>query len=103
MSEDSKDTGTTELLRRISELEATVASMARELAKVAKRQLDWDRLNMERIKLIDADLVDAFERIKNIELKFFPNLAGDIIRLTDVIGEGEGKAYNPLDHRKPSN
>ena len=35
------------------------------------------------------------------DLAFGANLAGDIDRLHGIIGDGDNKAYNPLDRRKP--
>jgi len=92
---------TKELAEKFSELEAVIMVLAETLDKEIKHNANMDRLNTELRKLIERDVVDAFERIKNIELKFFPNLASDISHLNDVIGETDGKAWNPLDHRKP--
>jgi hypothetical protein len=53
------------------------------------------------MKLIEEDQDDAFNRLKNIELKVFPNLAQDILRVNDIIGDGGNKRHNGLDYRKP--
>ena len=58
------------------------------------------QLNAEIRTLIDNEVIDALERIKLIELALFPNFAGYIIRLNGILGEGEGKAWNPLDKRR---
>jgi hypothetical protein len=108
---------TAELLERISRLEGEIARLAKDhadikllegqlqklavkLDKIAKQQTDWDRLNSRRIKLIEEDQDDAFSRLKNIELKLFPELASDIARLRNIIG-GDDKRQNGLDYRKP--
>jgi hypothetical protein len=90
-----------ELAEKLGELETVIKALAEKLDKEIRHNANMDRLNTELRKLVENDVIDAFARIKNIELKFFPNLAGDISRLNDVIGEGDGKAWNPLDHRKP--
>ena len=92
---------TKELAAKISQLEAVIQALTQKLEKEIKHNANMDRLNTELRKLIENDVIDAFERIKNIELKFFPGLASDIIRLNGIIGEGDGKAWNPLDQRKP--
>jgi regulator of replication initiation timing len=92
---------TKELAQKFSELEAVVGALEKKLEKEIRHNANMDKLNTELRKIIENDVIDAFERIKNIELKFFPNLASDIVCLNDIIGEGDGKAWNPLDHRKP--
>jgi hypothetical protein len=101
MSEPQSDPTTQELLAKIGQLEAAVHGLTEKLEKEIKHNVNMDRLNTELRKLIETDVIDAFERIKNIELKFFPNLAGDITRVNDIIGEADPKAWNPLDRRKP--
>jgi hypothetical protein len=99
MVEPHDDLHKNELTARIARLEAHIEELSVKLEKVARQQVDWDKIDAEHMKLIDRDLADAFERIKNIELKYFPNLASDILRLHEIIGEGEDRAYNELDHR----
>src|SRR5580693_1901226 len=101
MRELDKTPSPDELLKRISRLEALVSTLTEELDKFGRWMNDGDRLIIERIKLVERDLDDAFGRIKNIELHTFPHLAGDIVHLNGIIGEGEEKAENPLDRRKP--
>ena len=48
---------------------------------------------------VDRDLADARDRIKNLELTVFPNLAQDIKQVRDIIGDGGDKSENPLDKR----
>ncbi len=48
---------------------------------------------------MDRDLANAYDRIKNLELTVFPNLAKDIKQVRDIIGDGEDKSENPLDKR----
>lgn len=100
MLERPEDSSTKELLYRISQLETAMAVFTEKLDKAVRHNSNMHRLNIQHRELIESDLVDAFERIKNIELKVFPNLAEDIIHLNDIIGEGNGKAWNPLDQRK---
>jgi hypothetical protein len=48
---------------------------------------------------MDRDLADARERIKNLELTVFPNLAKDMKQVGDIIGDSGDKSENPLDKR----
>ena len=48
---------------------------------------------------MDRDLADARDRIKNLELTVFPNLAKDIKQVHDIIGDSGDKSENPLDKR----
>jgi predicted nucleic acid-binding Zn-ribbon protein len=117
MSEPTKELSPNEVSERIVRLEGEIARLAKDRAdikllegqlqklavkldKIAKQQTDWDRLNSRRIKLIEEDQADAFSRLKNIELKLFPELASDIARLRNIIG-GDDKRHNGLDYRKP--
>jgi hypothetical protein len=101
MVKPHEDPNLNELVARIAHLEMDIEGLTLKLEKEIKHNANMDRLNTELRKLIENDVIDAFERIKNIELKFFPNLAGDIMRLNGIIGEDDGKAWNPLDQRKP--
>jgi hypothetical protein len=88
-----------DLMEKISALEASAAALQIKLDKESKHNANMDRLNTELRHLLEKDVVAAFERIKNIELKIFPNLAGDIVQLNNIIGD-DAKAWNPLDRRK---
>jgi regulator of replication initiation timing len=101
MVKPHEDPNLNELVARIAHLEMDIEGLTLKLEKEIKHNANMDRLNTELRKLIENDVIDAFERIKNIELKVFPNLAGDIMRLNGIIGEDDGKAWNPLDQRKP--
>jgi len=90
-----------ELAEKLGELETVVRTLAEKLDQEIRHNANMDRLNTELRKLVENEVIDAFARIKNIELKLFPNLASDISHLNDVIGEGDGRAWNPLDHSKP--
>jgi len=101
MDERPNEPISVELIETIGRLEALVETLDAEIKKFARWMNDGDRLIIERIRMVERDLHDAFERVKNIEFKVFPELAGDILRVYHIIGEGEDKADNPLDHRKP--
>jgi hypothetical protein len=60
-----------------------------------------DEIAHKHLKLHDRDIHEALERIINLELTVFPNLQNDIDHVYKVIGEGDHKADNPLDHRPP--
>ena len=87
--------------QRIAVLEAAVESLKEQLEKEVKHNANMDRLNSELRGLIEADVIDALERVKNIELKVFPNLVRDIIEVNKIIGTGDDNRWNPLDHRPP--
>lgn len=89
-----------DLMKKIELLEAGMETTRAKLDEEIKHNANMDRLNTELRKLIEKDVIDAFERIKNIELRLFPNLACDISEINKIIGEGENRAWNPLDHRK---
>jgi DNA repair exonuclease SbcCD ATPase subunit len=101
MVEFPRDPTTKELLHEIRQLQANVETLTKHLEKVARQQKDWDEINTEYRKLIERDATDALDRIKRIELKLFPNLADDLSKAQNIIGEGDGHDWNPLDHRKP--
>jgi len=101
MNERPQNPNDSALIERISKLEALVGTLAVEIKKFARWMQDGDRLIIERIRIVERHQEDAFERIKNMELKLFPDLARDIIRLNDIVGDGENKADNPLDRGKP--
>jgi len=90
-----------ELLDRIAGLESAIEALALKLNKEIKHNEQMDRLNTLLRKMTEDDVVDAFERITNIEFKIFPNLARDIRDLHRIIGWSDDNAWNPLDKRKP--
>lgn len=89
-----------ELKQTVARLEARLEELGTDYRKVVRSLGRYDELNAKHCNLLEKELVNAFERIKHIELTLFPNLMPDITRVHDIIGEGEDKADNPLDHRK---
>jgi molecular chaperone GrpE (heat shock protein) len=85
----------------IARLEARIEDLSSGLTRLAKVAREYDELLSRQSNMIEKSVEDAFARIVNLELKVFPNLAGDIDRLHGIIGDGDNKAYNPLDRRKP--
>lgn len=71
-----------------------------KLERVIILSKNMDQLNAKHCTLLSREVHEAFDRIKHLELTVFPNLARDIQDVHDIIGEGENKADNPLDHRK---
>jgi len=51
--------------------------------------------------MIQDSNVDAFDRIKNIELKFFPNLATDLNQLDGIIKGDDNQKESPFERREP--
>jgi hypothetical protein len=89
-----------DLLERIAGMEDAIDALTQTLEKQIKANAGYNKHHSRIQKLIQNDLSDAFERIKNIELKFFPHLADDIRRLYEMVPDDD-KAWNPLDYRKP--
>ena len=86
----------------IKHLTARVAELEYGLSRGAKIYGGFFEALQRHCMMLDRDQEDAFERIKHLELTVFPNLARDIQNVHDIIGEGESKAENPLDHpRRP--
>lgn len=88
------------LVERIEALEERIKNTENDLARAVKVLGGFDDALRRHCELNSRDIADAFDRIINIEVKFFPNLADDIVDLHKIIGDGENKADNPLDHRK---
>jgi predicted nucleic acid-binding Zn-ribbon protein len=98
----------TDLEERIKTLEAGIQGLEtrldgllKRLDRISKGSYEYDMLLDKHIKILDQQQKDAFERIINLEVKFFPNLIKDISRLHNIIGEGDNKICNPLDRREP--
>ena len=90
-----------ELTGQIAQLESRVNTLSDGLTRLSKVAREYDELLSRQSNMIEKSVEDAFARIINLELKVFPNLAGDIDRLQGIIGDSDDKAYNPLDRRKP--
>jgi hypothetical protein len=88
-----------ELRAKVADLEARLAGLTDKHQRNVTALMGCDAVLDKHRKLNDAELTDAFERIKKLELTIFPHLAGDIADLNRVIGNDERKAYNPLDFR----
>jgi len=87
------------LQQRVRELEAQIEKLNARANRIVKLGMDFDQLNSRHCKILDREVREAFDRIKHLELTLFPNLGHDIRAVHDIIGEGEDRADNPLDHR----
>jgi hypothetical protein len=87
------------LKENVARLEICLAEMREEFRRTISSLMRFGDLYDTRLKVLNNEMTDAFESIKSIELKIFPNLPRDMVRIYDIIGEGEDKAYNPLDFR----
>jgi hypothetical protein len=100
----SHDSHTEEITARIARLEAAVEALTLKVEKQIKHNDGMHRLADRMHNRIDNSLADAFERIKNMELRLspnlVPNLVSDILRLHEIVPP-DGKAWNPLDYRDP--
>jgi hypothetical protein len=95
----NNDTDIAALKAKIADLEAQLAKLTDKHQRDVKALMGCDDVLDKHRKINDAELTDAFERIKKLELTVFPHLPGDITDLNRVIGDGDTKAYNPLDFR----
>ncbi len=91
-----------QLEQRIAALEVRLGKLTDKQQRDVKALMGLDDVLDKHRKGIDADLTDAFDRIKNIEFTLFPNLIRDMRQLYRVIGDHEAKAFDPLDFRDPS-
>lgn len=96
-----KELQTSSFKKLIEPLDQHIKAVEQDLHRLAKTTHDYNGLTEKHIALVERDVVDAFDRIKNMEFTIFPNLAKDIVDVYRITGEGENKAHNPLDHRKP--
>ena len=96
----SHDRCTEELAAKLTRLEAAIEALTLKVDKQIRHNDAMHRLADRVHNRIDSSLADAFERIKNMELRLFPNLASDILRLHEIVPH-DGKAWNPLDYRAP--
>ena len=82
-------------------LEARVDLLESCLTRQIETAHGFDEALKRYCDKLDGELTDAFGRIKNIELKFFPNLASDLDQLHRVIGEPPPEKECPHERRKP--
>jgi hypothetical protein len=95
----------TEIDKLREEIEALTARMdelEHGLTRGAKIYGGYFEALQSHCMMLDRDQAGAFQRIKHLELTVFPKLARDIQDVHDIIGEGEDKAENPLDHPRRS-
>ena len=90
----------TQLEAQVVRLEARVEALMSDYRRCVRALSQYDELLRTHCELLDKQMEDAFGRIKNIELKFFPHLARDLDRLGRIIGDAEDAPQNPLDRRK---
>ena len=88
------------LKAQIKVLEGRLDKMNAESTRGHKAGMECDEALKKFIDLHRRYIDEAFDRIMNIEVKIFPNLLRDINQVHDIIGDGEDKSINPLDHRK---
>ena len=101
MDNDTSQAQITALNKKIERLDARLEELITDYRKMVRVLGGYDDLLNKHCKILEKELADAFERIKHLELTLFPNLGPDMLQLYDIIGEGEKKVDNPLDHRKP--
>jgi predicted nuclease with TOPRIM domain len=93
------DAQSEELKEQVKRLEARLETLCVEFARLAKAHAGLDRQLKAHLHVIHRDLDNVFDRVENLELKAFPNLADDIIRLDDIIGDSDDRADDPRDWR----
>ena len=89
------------LERRVAGMEKELKSLRSDLERFAKSFLRCDDIQDKFRRLADRQITDLYQRLINIELHLFPNLPTDINRVNQIIGDGDGKAYNARDFREP--
>jgi hypothetical protein len=106
MSKPSQDLTVKELLEKIDQLEAAVGALSKKLDALTRQEKDHGEITDEHLKLLSRvqkthhiALCNAFDRIQNIEVKLFPNLAADMLQVKNILGDGDDKVQNPLDQR----
>src|ERR1700730_1894698 len=97
MDQSDNQTQINTLKDEVVRLEARLEELAADYRKAVRALAGYDELLNKHCHLLDKELADAFGRIKNVELRIFPNLARDMTHLYDIMGDGEDKADNPLD------
>ncbi len=98
MSSNSDDVKV--LKDKIAKLEARLDEFIASHRRTMRLAGECDDLLAVRCDIADRELDDVRQRVGNIEIKYFPKLRKDLARLDGIIGDGEPKAYNPLDFRK---
>lgn len=88
------------LINKVARLEKRLDEFIADYRKRVRILGEYTELLHKHSDMQDEEIEDAFDRIKNIELKFFPQLASDIRRLGKIIGDAKDGPANPLDKRK---
>jgi len=70
-----------------TKLDTRFKEMDKDLSRAIKLFGSYDEDLWKAVLRVGDQVSDAFLRIKNIELKFFPNLGRDIDKLYDIIGD----------------
>jgi hypothetical protein len=92
--------------KRFEELLKKHEKLVARIDKLDEGSISIDELLDARIEhfaeqqdIIWEYLEELFDRLKNVELTVFPNLADDINQLYDIIGTRAAKRRDPLDRR----
>lgn len=93
------DTPPSDLVTRLEQLEARVEVLAVQLENLDWQVVDWDRLNMERLKLNERTADEALEGVRYLLMKVFPSLPRAMRDIRKIIGEGDDDPNHPLDRR----
>jgi hypothetical protein len=101
MSELRKDPSPHQLLERMVRLERENARLHNELQRLTKAVSSHNQTTQRYCSIYDRDIAYAFERLANVELSVFPNLARDLVDLDKITGPCDDKANNPFDRRRP--
>jgi hypothetical protein len=89
-----------EFRERIAKLEARVDALTVRLEKEIKQNHALYRLGNALRASMKSRLDDIGERMKHIELKLFPNLAGAMRSVQEIVQFDEN-GWNELDYRDP--
>ena len=91
MDQSDNQTQIDALKDKVARLEAKLEELAIDYRKAVRALASYDELLNKHCHLLDKELADAFERIKNVELRFFPNLTRDMTHLYDIIRRRRGQ------------
>jgi predicted nucleic acid-binding Zn-ribbon protein len=89
------------LKEHTNKLHARVDYLDKALTRAVKVTSEFSELHIRAEDTLQKEVSDAFERIQNIELKFFPNLASDLDHLHNVIGHAGPQPECKHELKKP--
>jgi hypothetical protein len=84
-----------------SRFEKEIGRLEKSILRSIKSAHDFEEALVRSSGRNSRQLEDAFARIANIEMKYFPNLGPDLDQLHKIIGDTGPQAECPEERRKP--